>query len=223
MDAHPFPDDYARRWWPGCIGAWYDAHYREDGSCVPGTTQYALYQGGVRRPSPEHEPFPFAPDDGGPAATAAAVTASWVAVVDDDRSDVGEPLRARVAAEAGPGRCPRCHEPWESRYLTSHQRGLRCRVKWGALRARLAGLEEAAWYHGPALARAGIPHFLTWVPGASPFSGRPARLAVYTLPGACAVLRSTRRGRGREVALRRFREDELAGALRAMPSVEGSP
>lgn len=47
--AYRFRTGLARRWWPGCSGAWYDAHYREDNSCYPGLTQYVVYRGGRRR------------------------------------------------------------------------------------------------------------------------------------------------------------------------------
>jgi hypothetical protein len=54
MQAHRFPRKYTRVWWPGSLGAWYDAHYRPDGwtgreQCIPGRTQYVLYAGGVAR------------------------------------------------------------------------------------------------------------------------------------------------------------------------------
>jgi hypothetical protein len=50
LDANRFPDRHARRWWPGCRSAWYDAHYYRDAwgkGCIPGRTQYVVYDGGL--------------------------------------------------------------------------------------------------------------------------------------------------------------------------------
>jgi hypothetical protein len=49
--AYRFPTGRARKWWPGCSSAWYDAFYGEDGDCYPGRTQYVVYRGGRRRSS----------------------------------------------------------------------------------------------------------------------------------------------------------------------------
>jgi len=49
MNAYRFPQRYARKWWPGCRSAWYDAHYFDLGeskSCFPGLTQFVVYEGG---------------------------------------------------------------------------------------------------------------------------------------------------------------------------------
>jgi hypothetical protein len=49
-EAYRFPRKDARRWWPGCESAWYDAHFtggaENRGFCFPGRTQYVVYRGG---------------------------------------------------------------------------------------------------------------------------------------------------------------------------------
>jgi hypothetical protein len=49
-NAYRFPRKDARRWWPGCESAWYDAHFtggaENRGFCFPGRTQYVVYAGG---------------------------------------------------------------------------------------------------------------------------------------------------------------------------------
>jgi hypothetical protein len=49
-EAYRFPRKDARRWWPGCESAWYDAHFtggaENRGDCTPGRTQYVVYAGG---------------------------------------------------------------------------------------------------------------------------------------------------------------------------------
>jgi hypothetical protein len=54
MTAHRFPTKYTRVWWPGSLSAWYDAHYYPDElsgleGCIPGRTQYVVYEGGGAR------------------------------------------------------------------------------------------------------------------------------------------------------------------------------
>ncbi len=50
LDANRFPAEDAKRWWPGCASAWYDALYHPDHSCTPGRTQFVVYDGeGGRR------------------------------------------------------------------------------------------------------------------------------------------------------------------------------
>ena len=54
MKAHRFPKRDTRVWWPGSLSAWYDAHYYPDElaggvACIPGRTQYVVYEGGRAR------------------------------------------------------------------------------------------------------------------------------------------------------------------------------
>jgi hypothetical protein len=53
--AYRFPQEFTRKWWPGATSAWYDAHYYPDercpglDACIPGRTQYVVYEGGPIR------------------------------------------------------------------------------------------------------------------------------------------------------------------------------
>ena len=53
--AYRFPEEFTRKWWPGATSAWYDAHYYPDDrcpgmdACIPGRTQYVVYEGGANR------------------------------------------------------------------------------------------------------------------------------------------------------------------------------